>query len=251
MKMRDSVGLAPLQPEFQKIDAIANASDLAAYFAYANKTGNLVPFNLQVYEDLKDPTRYMLLTWQGGLGLPEREYYLKQDAKSKEIRSKYVAHVGNMLRLAGLPNSSQKASQIMALETRLAEKHMKKEDTRNIVALYNKYAVKDLKALMPDFDWQALLAEAGVKNQDSLVVTQVEYTKALNGILKSTSLDTWKTYLKLGVVHGAATRLNTELDQENFAFYGKTLYGTQEQRPQWRRAVDVVNGNLGEMVGKV
>jgi putative endopeptidase len=251
MEARDSIGIKPLTAEFKKIAAIASYQDLAAYFAYANKFGNLVPFNLVVMEDLKDPNKYKLYTWQGGLGLPDREYYFLDDAKSKAIRSKYVTHVGNMLQAAGIDNSKEKASQIMALETTLAAKHMKKEDTRDMVALYNKYAVKDLKTLMPDFDWNALLQQAGVKNQDSLVITQVDYTKALNNIIKSTPLDTWKTYLQWSLIHGSATALNSTLDQENFEFYNKTLFGMEKQRPQWRRAVDVVNANLGEMVGKV
>ncbi|MGV3505079.1 MAG: M13 family metallopeptidase [Adhaeribacter sp.] len=251
MKARDAAGIKPLEAEFQKIAAISNYQDLAAYFAYANKYSNMVPFSIGVTEDFKNPKQYMLYTWQGGLGLPEREYYFLQDAKSRDIRSKYVAHVANMLQLAGLPDPKEKAAKIMALETRIAEKHMKKEDTRNMVALYNKYAVKDLNTLMPDFDWARLLQEAGVKNQDSLVVTQVAYTKALNDIITSTPLDTWKTYLQWSLVHGSATALNSALDKENFEFYNKTLYGTEKQKPQWRRAVDVVNASLGEMVGKV
>jgi putative endopeptidase len=251
MKARDAVGLKPLAAEFKKIDAIASYQDLAAYFAYANRYGNLVPLSINVMEDFKDPKKYMLLTWQGGLGLPDREYYFLKDAKSAAIRSKYVAHIGTMLQLAGLDKGAEKAARIMDLETKLAAQHMKKEDTRNIVALYNKYALKDLRTLMPDFDWNTLLQEAGVKNQDSLVVAQVNYTKALNNIIKTTPLDTWKTYLQWGLIHGSATALNTALDQENFNFYNKTLYGMEQQRPQWRRAVDVVNGSLGEMVGKV
>ena len=251
VKARDAVGIKPLAPEFKKIDAIATYQDLAAYFAYANKNGNMVPFSIGVSEDFKDPKKYMLATWQGGLGLPDREYYFLDDAKSKTIRSKYVTHVGNMLQLAGLDNPQQKASQIMTLETALAAKHMKKEDTRDMVALYNKYAVKDLNTLMADLDWKALLAEAGVKDQDSLVITQVAYTKALNDLIKNTPLATWKTYLQWSLIHGSATALNTALDQENFEFYHKTLSGMEKQRPLWRRAVDVVNANLGEMVGKV
>ncbi len=250
-KVRDSIGIAPLQSEFKRIDAIGNPKELAAYFARANRSGNRVPFSISVIEDFKDPTRYMLYTWQGGIGLPEREYYLKQDAKSKEIRAKYVTHIDKMLRLAGIDNSAQKAAQIMALETRLAEKQMKKEDTRDMVALYNKYSVKDLNTLLPALDWQTLLKEADIKNPDSLVVTQVAYTKALNAILTSTPLDTWKTYLKWSVVNSASAYLTTELDQEDFDFYDKTLLGKEQQLPQWRRAVEVVNSNLGEMVGKV
>jgi putative endopeptidase len=251
IKVRDSIGLAPLNDEFKKVDAIASAKDLAAYFAYAGRLGNLVPFSVGVLEDFKDPKKYMLYSWQGGLGLPEREYYFLKDAKSAAIRAKYVAHVEHMLSIAGIPDARAKAAQIMALETSLASKHMKKEETRNMAGLYNKYAVKSLNTLLPDFDWKALLAEAGVGKEDSLVVCQVAYTKDLNAILKNTPLDVWKTYLKWGVIHGSATTLNSALDKENFDFYAKTLYGVAEQRPQWRRAVDVVNGALGEMVGKL
>lgn len=250
-KGRDSIGLAPLQEEFKKIDAIANAKDLAAYFARANRLGFSAPFSLSVSEDFKDPKNYMLGTWQGGLGLPEREYYMLKDAKSAEIRSKYLVHVENMLGLAGIPNAKASAAKIMALETSLASKHMKKEDTRNIVGLYNKFAVNKLNTLMPDFDWQTMLDEAGVAKADSVVVTQVQYTKDLNAIIKNTPLEDWKTYLKWGAVNGSATLLTSALDKEHFNFYSKTLNGVEEQMPQWRRAVNSVNGALGEMVGKL
>jgi putative endopeptidase len=251
MKKRDSLGILPITPEMEKIQAIASYTDLTAYFAYANKMGNMVPFSIGVVEDFKDPKKYMLYTWQGGLGLPDREYYFLKDAKSATIRSKYVAHIENMLNIAGIQKAKEKASQIMALETSLASKHMKKEQTRDMMALYNKYAKQDLTTLMPAFDWNTFLKESGVAKQDSLVITQVEYIKALNPIIKNTPLDTWKTYLQWSVIHGSATRLTTALDKENFEFYGKTLRGAEQQRPQWRRAVEVVNNNLGEIVGKV
>ncbi|MGV8880288.1 MAG: M13 family metallopeptidase [Sphingobacteriaceae bacterium] len=251
MKVRDSIGLRPLAAEFKRIDSIASGKDLAAYFAYANKIGNKIPFNLSISEDFKDPKKYMLLTWQGGLGLPDREFYFNSDAKSKAIREKYVIHIANMLSIAGIPESKTKASQIMELETLLASKQMKKEKTRDVVGLYNKYAVKNLNSLMPDFDWTTLFSEAGFKNQDSVVITQVDYTKDLNAIIKSTPLDAWKTYLKWSVITGSATSLNADLDKENFNFYAKTLNGVKEQKPQWRRAVSVVNANLGELVGKL
>jgi len=251
IKTRDSIGLTPLKEEFKKIEAISSTKDLAAYFAYANKTGNIVPINVAVTEDFKDPKQYMLYTWQGGLGLPDREYYFLKDPKSATIRTKYVAHIENMLNIAGIPDAKAKAAQIMALETTIAGKHMKKEETRDVVKLYNKYAVKDLNKLMPEMDWATLLTGVGAKNQDSLVVTQVSYTKDLNEIYKNTPLDTWKTYFKWSTIHGAASSLNTALDKENFNFFGKTLNGIKEQKPQWRRAVDVVNGGMGEMVGKL
>lgn len=251
MKVRDSIGLAPLNEEFKKIDAIKTFKDFVYYLGYANKVGLKIPFNVTVTEDYKDPKNYMLLTWQGGLGLPDREYYFLKDAKSAEIRAKYLAHIEQMLQLSAVSDAKAKAAKIFALETALAGKHMKKEDTRNMAALYNKYAIKDLSKLTPDFDWNGFLSAAGIKGQDSLVVSQVAYTKDLNTILKSTPLDVWKDYLKWGAVTGASTLLTTALDQANFDFYSKTLYGVQQQRPQWRRAVNMVNGNLGEMVGKL
>ncbi len=250
-KLRDQKGITPLAPEFKKIDAIATYSDLASYFGEANRSGSLSPLGLGVYSDFKDPTKYMLLTWQGGIGLPDREYYFLQDDKSKEIREKYVSHIEKMLTLGGVQNAAVLAPQIMTLETTIASKHMKKELTRDMSKLYNMYAVKDLKQLMPDFDWTAMLKSAGVANEKTIDVTQVDYVKALNGIIKATPLDTWKNYLKWGAIHGSATALNTDLDEENFKFYGTVLNGTEKQKDAWKRGVDRVNENLGEIIGKV
>ncbi|WP_284650867.1 M13 family metallopeptidase [Flavobacterium terrisoli] len=250
-KTRDAKGIAPIQPELKAIDAIASYDDLAAYFGQANRKGIAIPFSVSVYTDFKDPTKYTLITWQGGLGLPEREYYLATDAKMMDIRKKYVAHIEKMFQLTNQPNAAQSAATIMALETTLAGQHMKKEETRDIVKLYNAYAVKDLKTLMPDFNWTAMLKNAGVEKEKNLVVTQVEYTKSLNNIIKSTPIDTWKTYLKWGVINKSAGVLTTALDKQNFEFYGKTLYGTEKQQEDWKRAVETVNGGLGEVVGKV
>ncbi|WP_426062696.1 M13 family metallopeptidase [Flavobacterium sp. DSP2-3-1] len=250
-KIRDQKGIAPLLPEYKKIDAINNYNDLAAYFGYANKSGINIPFSVSVMEDLKDPTQYMLISWQGGLGLPDREYYSLVDAKSKEIQKKYVIHIEKTLQLGGIANAPDLAKKIMALETTLAAQHMKKEQTRDIVKLYNKYDISDLDQLMPDFNWDNMLKNAGILNQQNIVVAQIDYLKSLNNIIKTTPLTTWKGYLKWNAIHGAARSLNTALDNENFDFYGKTLNGIRTQQPLWRRGVDRVNNNLGEIVGKV
>lgn len=250
-KGRDAKGIAPIQPELKAIDAIASYDDLAAYFGKANRAGVAIPFSVSVMSDFKDPTKHTLITWQGGLGLPEREYYLSNDAKMTDIRQKYVAHIEKMFQLTNMPNAAESAAKIMALETALASQQMKKEDTRDIVKLYNVYAVKDLKTLMPDFNWTAMLKNAGVDREKKLVVTQVDYTKNLNNLIKNTPIDTWKTYLKWGVINGSAGLLTTALDKQNFEFYGKNLYGTESQQEDWKRAVEMVNGGLGEVVGKV
>lgn len=250
-KTRDSKGVAPIQPEFAKIDAINDYKDLAVYFGRANRLGINTPLALSVYSDFKDPTKYTTVTWQGGLGLPDRDYYVSSDAKMKEIRAKYLVHIEAMLKLAGLENSAVKAKTILALETALASKQMKKEDTRDMIKLYNPYLVKDLNTLMPDFDWSAMLKASGFDKEKKLIVTQVEYTKSLNNIIKSTPIDAWKTFLKWGVIHNAATSLTTEIDNQNFDFFGKTMYGTEKQKEDWERAVTRVNSGLGEIVGKV
>ena len=250
-KDRDAKGISPIQPELKAIDAIANYTDLASYFGKANRTGVPTPISIFVSQDSKKPNDYALTTWQAGLGLPEREYYTATDAKMADIRKKYVAHVEKMLQLGGIENAADGAAKVMALETTIASSHMKKEDTRDVVKLYNKYNTADLKTLMPDFDWAALLKTAGMDKEKSIIISQVEYTKSLNNIIKNTPLDTWKIYLKWGLLNRNTNRLNTALDKENFEFYDKTLYGVEKPQDDWKRAVNGVNGALGEVVGKV
>lgn len=250
-KDRDSKGMAPIQNELKAIDAIANYDDLASFFGTANRTGISIPFNISVYTDFKDPTKNILITWQSGLGLSEKEYYSSSDAKMADIRKKYVAHVEKMFQLSGIPNAAESAAKIMALETSIASQHMKKEDTRDMMKLYNKYATADLKTLMPDFNWTSMMTKSSIEKEKDIVVTQVDYLKKLNNIIKTTPIDTWKIYLKWGLINRSAGLLTTELDNQNFEFYSKTLNGTEKQEEDWKRAVSTVNGSLGEVVGKV
>lgn len=250
-KDRDAKGITPIQPELKAIDAIANYTDLAGYFGKANRTGVTIPISIFVSQDSKKPNEYALTTWQSGIGLPEREYYTSTDLKMADIRKKYVVFIEKMLQLCNIENPAEGAAKIMALETAIASSHMKKEDTRDVLKLYNKYNTADLKKLMPDFDWAAMLKNAGMDKEKSIIISQVENTKSLNNIIKKTPLDTWKIYLKWGLIKRNANRLNTELDKQNFEFYGKTLYGIEKQEEDWKRAVNTVNDAMGEMVGKV
>ena len=250
-KDRDAKGITPIQPELKAIDAIASYTDLASYFGTANRTGVTNPFNIAVNQDSKNPNEYALTTWQSGIGLPEREYYTSTDAKMADIRKKYVAHVEKMLQLGGIENPAENAAKIMALETTIASSHMKKEDTRDVVKLYNKYNIADLKTLTPDFDWASMLKTAGMDKEKIIIISQVDYTKSLNNIVKNTPLDTWKIYLKWGLINRNSNRLNSALDNQSFDFYAKTLYGVEKQQDDWKRGVNAVNGAMGEMVGKV
>lgn len=249
--LRNERGVNPLKAEFDRIDNLKNDDDLAVYFAYANKYDYNTPLGLFVYQDFKNPTVYTIYIAQNGLGLPDKEYYLKSDARSQEIRTKYEEHIAKMLELASLPNAKVTANNIMKLETKLAEKQMDKEKTRDLSSIYNMLEVNELAKLVPDFNWTAYLKEAGVDKQDKIGVLMLDYTKSLNNIIKNTSIDRWREYLKWGVINANATNLTEAMDHQNFDFYSKELRGTEEQRPMWRRGVQVVNGNLGEIVGKV
>ena len=251
METRNQLGVTPIEAEFAKVDALENHQQLAVYFAEENKVGIDQPFALGQYVDFKDPNTYMMYTWQGGLGLPDREYYFEEGERSEEIRAAYVSHIEAMFEKAGLAEGKDAATMIMALETRMAAEHMKKEQTRDMVALYNKVPLGELPELMPDFAWDVYLKTAAVDGIDGLVVTQLDYMRALNDIIKDTSIDDWKTYLTWKVLTANAGLLNEELDQENFEFYSKTLRGIEQPLPRWKRAVSNVNNNLGEVVGKV
>ena len=251
METRNQLGVTPLEAEFAKVDALENHQQLAVYFAEENKVGVSQPFVLGQYVDFKNPNSYMMYTWQAGLGLPDREYYFDEGERSDEIRAAYVSHIETMFEKAGLADGKEAANMIMALETRMAAEHMKKEQTRDMVALYNKIPLDELPELMPDFAWDAYLNTAAIDGIDGLVVTQLDYMRALNDVIKDTSIDDWKTYLTWKVLTANAGRLNEELDQENFEFYSKTLRGIEQPLPRWKRAVGNVNSNLGEVVGKV
>ena len=251
METRNARGVGPLQPEFDRIASISDHDELAVYFAAANRRGYGMPFAIGQFSDMKNPEYYGVYAFQAGLGLPDREYYLLEDDKSVELRAKYLAHIARMFELAGRADGEAAAATVMALETQLAEKQMKKEDTRNPAANYNKVAIEDLGDVMPDFNWDGYLAETGYAQIDGLILYMTDYMRALDEIIVDTDLDTWKTYLYWAALNTAASNLSAELDNQNFEFYGRTLQGTEEQRAPWRRAVDTVNGALGEVVGKV
>jgi len=251
LEKRNEIGFAPLQPEFDKIDAISSYKELSVYFAYADKHGYYAPLTLFVDPDFKDPTVYTVYVWQGGLGLPEREYYLKEDERSEEIKLAYIAHIEKMFDLAQLEGGNHAAKAIMELETILAENHLEKEKTRDRVQLYNMLEVSTLQDMMPNFDWNGYLVETGIASQDKLGVMMIDYTTALNDIMTRTDLDIWKNYLKWGVLNACSNRLNEALNEQDFAFYSGELMGTEEQRPLWRRGTAILNQHLGEVVGKV
>jgi putative endopeptidase len=250
MKTRNRKGLEPLRPELQVISAVEDYDDLARYFARAGRYGTSVPMDIRQLEDWNDPTRYSMVVTQGGLGLPDREYYFNTDDTTIAQREKYVKHIEKMFELAGMQDGAAAAEAIMALETRLAEHNMEKEQARERAKNYKSFERAQLGEIMPRFNWNLYLEEYGVPGIDSLILYMPDYLKALDEIIVSTDIDTWKTYLSWVALNSAAALLNEELDAQNFEFYGKTLTGREEQQPMWRRGVNIVNGALGEVVGK-
>lgn len=251
MEKRNALGVSPLQPELDKINAISNYDELATYFGYANTYGINTPMTMFISPDFKNPDVYAVNSYQSGLGLPDREYYLKTDDRSKEIQSKYVEHIEKMFALANISDGSNAAKKIMELETKIASKHLEKEKARNWVELYNMFPVDTLSNIMPNFNWDNYLKASGLDKLDKLCVLTLDYNMALDKIIASTDISTWKTYLKWSILDAYASRLNEALDNQNWEFYSKELRGTQEQRPMWRRGVSTVNRTLGEVVGKV
>lgn len=251
MELRNELGLKPIQAELDKVDSISSADDLDSYFAYAGIYGVNVPIGMWVGPDAKIPTKYAVHFWQGGLGLPDREYYLSDNGDFPAIRADYTAHIGKMLTASGLDGSDDVVSQIMKLETALAQNHWPKEDNRDLVKRYNKFAVDSLDALMPRFDWDPFFTDSYLEGLDTVLVSQPSFVLSLNELLTAYDIDTWKNYLKWLQIDNAASRLHAELDSLNFEFYSKRLRGVESQRPMWRRGVSVVNKDLGEVVGKV
>lgn len=248
---RDALGIKPLEPTLTDIDSLSSKSDLMAFFGKYQRIGITVPLYMYISVDAKDSANYATHVWQGGLGLPDKDYYFNEEARFVELRSGYLAHIEQMFNLAGLPAGKSAAETIMAIETKLAGYHWTRVQSRDSEKRYNKFETAKLKDLTGDIDWSTYLAAADIADQENLIVNQPDFIQGLGSVIAKTSLDDWKTYLKFHTLSSFSSYLTAELDNENFEFFSKLLNGRQEQRPQWKRGVSVVNSNLGEVIGKV
>jgi len=247
----EELGVKPLEPTFAKIDALTSKAALSELMAGLAREGFETPIAPYVHQDNKNATQYIGDLYQNGLGLPDRDYYLLNDAKFKGIREGYVAHVEKMLTLAGIKDAGKAAKDILALETRIAKAHWDKVDNRNPVKGYNKLDAAALKKLTSEIDWTVYLKGVGFDVLPAIIVSQPSYITGLGKEIKATSLDTWKIYFKWQALSSAAPYLSKAFVDENFAFNGKTLNGIQEIRPRWKRGVEATEGALGEALGKV
>ena len=254
-------GAAPLAPELARIAAIADRRGLAGVLGgelradvdVLNNTNfdTLNLFGLWVAQDLSDPSRYAAFLLQGGLGLPDRDYYLDASSRMAEIRDRYQAHVAQMLRLAGLSDPAARAARIVALETKLAQAHVPRVDTEDVQKGNNHWTRGELVDRAPGLDWAAFLAAAGLDRQPGFVVWQPTALVGLAALVGSEPLETWKDCLAFHAVEHRADVLPRAFDDESFAFHGKVLNGTTQQRDRWKRAIDATGAALGEAVGKL
>ena len=246
----EQLGAKPLQPEFRRIDAIRDRAGLLRYLGYAQRVNYNVPLGFFVNQDAKDTTRYIIYWAQGGLGLPDRDYYLKTDEKFVGYRNAYLAYVEHVLALAGLKDAHASAGRIMQVETRLAEAQWSREQNRDPVKTYNRFSAVDATKLTPGFDWALFLGAVQAPAGD-VVIQQPTYFSALAQTLDDVPLTDWKVYLKYHVIDALAPNLSDAFVQANFDMYAKTLRGTEEIRPRWKRGVAEVETDLGEMAGKL
>ena len=249
----EKLGAKPMQPELASVGALKSTKELASLLANLQVKGISVPFGYGPTQDPDDSDKMIVGIGQGGLGLPDRDYYLKDDAKSKETREHYLQHVQKMFELLGdSPEVAKKnAATVMRMETSLAKASLTRVERRDPYKQKHKMSVPELYKVAPDFDWNAFFADSGVPKFDILNVSWPDFFKDVNAQITSASLDDWKTYLRWHVAHSRAPFLSSTFVNENFEFYRKYLRGASELQPRWKRCVQYTDGDLGEALGQV
>ncbi|MDR2222508.1 MAG: M13 family metallopeptidase [Flavobacteriaceae bacterium] len=250
---RDKVGVSPLKSYLDKINAVATPADAAKLLADLAKEGGLGFYNVYVYADEKNSNENAVYLTNGSLGLPDRDYYILQDADMKEKREQYVAHVSRMLEMIGESKESATADakKVLAIETKMAEPRLTRVQRRDSRLTYNLMTIAELQKAAPVVDWQAYLDATGLKNVEKIIVSEPKYIKSLNNLLTATNMADVKAYLKWTLVNHNASNLSTAMEKANWEFYSKTLEGAKEQRPVEERALAVVNGTVGEALGQL
>jgi putative endopeptidase len=249
----DAAGIKPLASDLAAISAIQDRSALEAEIAALQREGVRTLFNFDSAQDFKDSSKVIGAARQGGLGLPDRDYYVKDDERSQQIRAGYVEHMAKMFALAGdsAEQSAGEAQTVMSLEGKLASASMTRTQRRDPKAVYHIYTRAQLKELTPDWSWEGYFRSMSVPVLSEINVSQPDFFKTMDSLLTGTGLDNWKTYLRWHLLHSRAPALSEPFVQENFNFFSKQLSGAQEIQPRWKRCVQAVNGNLGEALGEV
>ncbi|MGC1520964.1 MAG: M13-type metalloendopeptidase [Steroidobacteraceae bacterium] len=248
----ESLGMKPLRAEFAAIDAISDKSGIPALIAHLNRIGAVAPYAFSINQDARNSLQYAVIVRQSGLGMPDRDYYLKDDAKLKDTRAKYVAHVAKMLGLAGDAGSQSHAAAILELETALARNQWTRVENRDPIKTYNKTAIAELPKLMPGYDWPRYLRAGEISGKvDAVIINQPSFFSGLDKLIAETPLPVWKAYFKWHVLAAAAPYLSKAYVDESFAFTGTVLSGIPENRPRWKRGIALIDQALGEALGKL
>ena len=249
---RESLGLTPLQSDFARIDAVKDKSELPALIGYFNQMRITAPFALRVVQDAKDATQYAAALYQSGLGMPDRDYYLNEtDAKLKDARIKYQALIEKMLAQAGEKDPALRAREIIALETDLAKAQWTRVENRDPVKTYNKFELAKLAELVPGYDWNEQLRAVELDGKvTSLIVGQPSYLAGFGKAVDTTPIATWKAYFKWHLISQYAPYLSKSFVDDSFAFNGTLLRGVPANEDGWKRGVRLIEGSLGEALGK-
>jgi putative endopeptidase len=246
----DALGIAPVKPLLDAVAGVRDVRDLAALLGELERVGGAGLFGSYVDSDSRNSDRYLFHITQGGLGLPDESYY--RDEKFAEIREKYVAYLATMLTLAEQPDPQGAAERIMAIDTAIAKGHWERAETRDVQKTYNLLTADGLRELAPAFDWAAYVRNLGGSPSaiDEVIVRQPSYLEHLSTVLTETPIEQWREWLTSRVLRSTAPYLPNAFAETNFDFYGRTLSGTPEMRARWKRGVSLVEGALGEAVGK-
>ena len=249
----EAINRAGLEPALPVLNAIAAAHTRAQLLGLMGRADYalLSPVQLRIDADEKNPDRYVVSISQSGLGLPDRDYYLKADAVYSDIRAKYQAHIERMLALAGDTDSASEAASVLQLETQIAATQWPAAKRRERDLTYNLRTHSELNELAPGFTWQEFLGAAGVDNQNDYIVREVDVVATAGTVFNAVPVERWQSYLRYHYLSTVADVLPKPIDDENFDFYGRTLNGQNAQRERWKRAVGAVNANLGEAVGQI
>ena len=248
---RNALGLAPLKAELARVAALKDKRAIATLAAHFSRIDAGAPVDMSVHQDEKDSTRMIVDISQSGLGLPNRDYYLQDEARLKDIRTKYQGHIEKMLALAGHANAAQEAAAIVALETEIARVQWSAVENRDPVKGYNMMRFAELQKLAPGFDWTAWMKSVGVAGKiKSINVSQPSYVAGLDKIIAATPVEVWRSYFAFHLLSAYAPYLSQNFVDESFAFRGAVLAGTRENRTVEKRAIAQVNRDLSEVVGK-
>jgi putative endopeptidase len=249
----DKLGAKPLEPLLKAIDGLEERKQITALsLELTRRYGSTALFDVSVEQDKVDSSKQILATGQEGLTLPDRDYYLSEDARSQKLREQYVAHVTRMFVLLGdsEEKAAREASDVMRIETVLAKGSMSHVDLRDPVKRYHMMTVAEVERLSPEYDWKQYLDGLGLANAKTLNVKSPGFVKTVNEEIASESLPAMKSYLRWQVLHGAAPYLAKPFEEENFAFFDRTLNGQKEEQPRWKRCTQLTDDALGEAVGQ-